>query len=101
VCSYHRRNARIDIRVPCVLCAIHLVGVSRGVRNIEVDLAVLARLVDAYVGADGGGELVAEVCFKLVSRWVGTLRQGIVQMGRIPLLVQLMSRLPWGQPDPP
>lgn len=68
MCSYHRRNARIDIRVPRVFRAINLVRVSWGVRNVEVDLAVLARLVDTYVGADGGGELVAEVCFKLVSR---------------------------------
>ena len=54
-------HARVDVRPPRVVGAVHAVRVPGRVRDVEVDLAVFARLVGGDAGADGGGEVAAEV----------------------------------------
>jgi hypothetical protein len=84
-------------------------------------LAAFARFVGGFGGADACGEGFAEGCFFF---WLVLGKEGgerdddddgnvmlkegrkeekgeEVLMGRMPWSVQLMSMLPWGQPEPP
>jgi hypothetical protein len=55
------RDAVVKIRPACVVGLVHGKGEAGVVFELEVDLAVFARLDDVFAGADFGGEVAVEV----------------------------------------
>jgi len=63
VCGLHYAcNAGVDACPASVVGAVHRVRVSRAVRDVEVDLAVLARLLSRDGRSNRCGEVLGEVC---------------------------------------
>lgn len=55
-------DTRVDIGISSVVGTVNGVRPARAVRETQVDLAVLALLVDANIGTDRSSEIFTEVC---------------------------------------
>jgi hypothetical protein len=58
---HNARNAVVEIRPASIISLVHGKGEAGVVFELEVDLAVFARLDDVFAGADFGSEVAVEV----------------------------------------